>query len=785
MPTKSSSYVAELDGLRGIAILLVMVHRFYPRADGTPWPIEAGWVGVDLFFVISGFLIATILLDTRDNPDFFRNFYARRVLRIFPLFYLFIGSCLLLFPLQNAEFLDAAGSRLWYLLQLGNVPESVLGKSPPYWLAPVWSLAIEEQFYLTFPLLVRAVSPRRLPQWLVGFAVLALVTRIATTFMFPANERIQYLFTLCRLDTIAAGCLLAVLVRRVSIEQLQAHARRPVFAGLVACALVTIATDLDRTTLFGRTLGYSVVALGFAALVLAVLLHRDRGVTAPLRFAPLRYLGKLCFGLYLLHRPADTLVSAVASHFGYEGSTLALVPVKIAAAAGLATLSWYFLELRFLRLKKRFSTSRALAFATILVGCTPAAIAPSDSGSGAPDRPDTTAPDASLTDASVAPAGDLIYPEGAVHSPITSEVVASLAAIAQGATMQSTVFGKVGDSITATTSFLSCFESGPYDLGTHGGLATTRSYFLAGNAAGTSPFSRASLAAHGGWTTGDELAGSPPPLDQEVTAITPRYAVVMLGTNDVRYGRTYDAAVSDLWTIVDDLRTAGTIPVLSTIPANVGDASADVRIPLYDRLVRALAQGRALPLVDYHLAMSTLANQGISGDGIHPTVSPEGACVLTQSGLAYGYNTRNLVTLEALDRTRRAVGGEAIDASTPHRTGAGSHADPFASALPLAALGDTRFGESTFAAYPCGAPGGGHEIVYRLDLAAATTIEAEVVDRGAVDVDVAILGGSLGPAACRAWGDHGATATVGPGPVFIVVDSRATTSEGEFLLVVQ
>src|SRR5512146_2621511 len=125
----ASGYVAELDGLRGIAILLVMIHRMYPHTGGMPWPIEAGWVGVDLFFVISGFLIAGILIDTRDDPDYFRNFYARRVLRIFPLFYLLVGGMLLVFPLAgHADFLRAAGSPLWYLLQLGNLPEGLLGR---------------------------------------------------------------------------------------------------------------------------------------------------------------------------------------------------------------------------------------------------------------------------------------------------------------------------------------------------------------------------------------------------------------------------------------------------------------------------------------------------------------------------------------------------------------------------------------------------------------------------------------------------------------------------------
>ncbi len=139
-------FIPELDGLRGIAILLVMVHRFWPRS-GTGVMADAagaGWIGVDLFFVISGFLITGILLDTKDEPGYFKNFYARRVLRIFPLYYLFVGAVLVAF--SGPEFNAHAGSPIWYLVHLGNVPESLLGNDVPYWLAPVWSLAIEEQF---------------------------------------------------------------------------------------------------------------------------------------------------------------------------------------------------------------------------------------------------------------------------------------------------------------------------------------------------------------------------------------------------------------------------------------------------------------------------------------------------------------------------------------------------------------------------------------------------------------------------------------------------------------
>lgn len=790
MPSRgagTSGYVAELDGLRGIAILLVMVHRMYPHAGGTPWPIEAGWVGVDLFFVISGFLIAGILIDTRDDPDYFRNFYARRVLRIFPLFYLLVGGMLLAFPLAgHHDFLREAGSPLWYLLQLGNIPESLLGRDPPYWLAPVWSLAIEEQFYLTFPLLVRWSQPRRLGRWLVAVAVLALGVRIVTTALIPDRERLQYLFTLCRLDTIAIGCWLAVFVRSERTPVGRARIARvlvPVFAGAVA---VGLATQLDRTTWFGRTFGYDVVAIGFAALVLWAFERRDRAATAILRAPPLRYMGKLCFGLYLLHRPADTLVTAFVAHAGLNPASLAWLPMKIAVALVLATLSWRLIEQPFLRLKRRFTSQThpmvggpAVVTATTLLLMLVACDHPPDLDGAADAQRDAAGDAGTPTRPS-----RVVYVEGPLLSPITADVAAELARVAAQAPAAERVFGKVGDSMTATTSFLHCFDAPGVELGAHAALAGTRNYFEAGNAAGTTPYGRVSLAATGGWTTADVLAGAPSPLDREVTAIAPRYGVVLLGTNNVRNGRTLDDFGADLWSVVDRLRAQGVIPILSTLPALHGDPESDARIPLFNRVIRAIAQGRSLPLVDLHRALSVLTDEGIDADGIHPTTAPQGACALTTDGLRYGYNVRNALSLEALDRARRARWGEVLDASAPRRAGTGSHADPLRGELPLVDLADTRTGDAVGDA-GCGLAATGRAIVYRLDLAAVVAIDAFVINRDPVDVDVAILAGGLATGSCVAAGDRGASATVGPGPVFIVALGRSPATDGEFVIVVQ
>ena len=330
-----------------------------------------------------------------------------------------------------------------------------------------------------------------------------------------------------------------------------------------------------------------------------------------------------------------------------------------------------------------------------------------------------------------------------------------------------------------------CFNNNT-DLGDHAGLAPTRDYFRGGNAAGATPFARTSLAASGGWTTSDVLAGSPSPLDKELTALDPRYATILLGTNDVRTGRTLDAFGSELWTIVDRTIAQGTIPILSTMPEMHGDTSAPPRIRVFNRVIRAIAQGRSLPLIDFHLAMASLASDGITTDGLHPTVAPEGACALTDNGLAYGYNVRNLLTLQALDRTRRARGGECFDNTAQRRQGHGTHDDPYRSQLPLIDMADARTGEQGFAGFPsCGLTTSGREVVYRIDLTAATAIDAFVVDRDGVDVDVAILSGSLTEGTCVAGGAQTASATVGPGPAYIVVDSKSPATEGEFVVVVQ
>jgi peptidoglycan/LPS O-acetylase OafA/YrhL len=359
-------FIRELDGLRGIAISLVLVHRFWP--DDGPLKrfaslAELGWVGVDLFFVISGFLIAGILLDTKHadvgRAPYFKNFYARRMLRIFPLYYLFVGAVLIAFPLAQGgpyfetPFIRSAGSPLYYLCYLGNVPEAI-GHDPPYFLAPVWSLAIEEQFYIVFPFLVWVLPKPKLGKVLLALILLAPLFRFAVWLIAPGNERIQYLSTPCRMDSIAMGCMVALIFRTATKLPSAVVLGRVACGLLVACAATFLFGGLSRVSTFGKIGGYSLVAVTFAAVVAFVVTSRDTAAVAWLRWRPLTYLGKICYGTYLLHRPADFLVDKVTARF--ELSQLLVIGFKFVVAIALASLSWYVFESRVLRLKRWFES---------------------------------------------------------------------------------------------------------------------------------------------------------------------------------------------------------------------------------------------------------------------------------------------------------------------------------------------------------------------------------------------------------------------------------------------
>ena len=273
-----------------------------------------GWIGVDLFFVVSGFLIAGILLDTKGEQHYYRNFYARRSLRIFPLYYLFIAASFALIPLAQGgpylqtQFVRESGTPLWYILYLGNVREAITGVEPAYFLAPLWSLAIEEQFYITFPLAVAALSPSRLAWVLSLLVLLAPFFRTVHPTSVPRQRTHPVLG-----DLLAHGCNRTRVPPGLDVQAPPrtdfAETLGLLLVALASCLAATfVVTGLDRTQPFVRIAGYSLVAFTFAGVVIWTVLRRGMRVTAWLRWRPLTGLGKICYGTYLLQRPAEVIL---------------------------------------------------------------------------------------------------------------------------------------------------------------------------------------------------------------------------------------------------------------------------------------------------------------------------------------------------------------------------------------------------------------------------------------------------------------------------------------------
>ena len=453
-------------------------------------------------------------------------------------------------------------------------------------------------------------------------------------------------------------------------------------------------------------------------------------------------------------------------------------------------------------------------FALVVIALTLAACAesgtlrmmrvPADAGAEARDAaidallvdggmPDANSPDAATSDAGIA-APPARYAADARHSRINAHVVAELARIrANDPTLRDDVLAKVGDSITVSTSFLRCFAGSRVNLDGRTALADTIAHFGAGDAAGATPYERETLAAGVGWSAWRALEGAPSPLVRELDAIAPRFAVVMYGTNDVG-SNTPTRYADDMLDLVDTLIERGVVPIVSSFPPLDANPAADARIPLYTAILRALSEARQVPFVDLHAELAALPGHGLGPDDIHPNTAPSGACDFSAAGLGYGYDVRNLVTIEALDRARRVVvGGEpAPDADGLARLGSGTSADPYViDALPFTDSRNTAFATERLRASYSGcsstANEGGAELVYTLELTAPRRIDAWVFDRGMVDIDVHVLDASGSEAGCMARNDTHVAIDLPAGRFTIVIDTYVASGAeraGEYLFVV-
>jgi peptidoglycan/LPS O-acetylase OafA/YrhL len=368
-------HILALDGLRGIAILLVVVCHFQSNlgisADGRAWPLvaiaHAGWMGVDLFFVLSGFLITGILVDARGSDSYFSAFYARRALRILPVYYGFLFAIFVLLPLLHLgagdNYMLARQHQTWYWLHTTNIMMAIdeLPRRGPYPSTLFWSLAVEEQFYFIWPAVVALCSPRVLRKVCIAGVIGCIVLRIVGGLAGVSGLALSVLpFT--RGDTLFIGGLLAIEYRHGGLGRYKNAAKVAAIASVVVLAgLIGIYGQLDYndpgTAMFGSI---AIMALGASAVIIGISSTESRFARV-LKSRFFRFFGRYSYAMYVVH----TAVLAGLNHY-YPFRSVATIAgfalpaqtawalVYVAFSVGVAMLSWNLVEKHFLRLKRFF-----------------------------------------------------------------------------------------------------------------------------------------------------------------------------------------------------------------------------------------------------------------------------------------------------------------------------------------------------------------------------------------------------------------------------------------------
>jgi len=364
-------HVPLLDGVRGLAVLLLLSHQLVldvlPDAGAPTLDrlldrlMQPGWIGVQLFFVLSGFLITGVLLDTKGRGGYFRSFYGRRVLRIFPLYYLLLVVLSFVLPRLGHVPLLQADPRAMPLawIYLSNWTLTV-----PAPIGHCWSLAVEEQFYLVWPFVVAALSAPRLLRFCFVLAALALGFRIGV-WTLGLSPEIAYQNTFARMDALALGAAGAILLRDpAAVARWAPGLRRALLVAGVAVAIAAF-LGLARTGPVTQIAGYSLLAISFALLIAVGVLEQAAGggrISAALSARPLRLFGKYSYAIYIIHLPLHIFVSKVlladVVAFRGEGRHLAIqlayAIVMTGVLLALAMLSYHLFEKHFLKLKRFF-----------------------------------------------------------------------------------------------------------------------------------------------------------------------------------------------------------------------------------------------------------------------------------------------------------------------------------------------------------------------------------------------------------------------------------------------
>jgi len=380
---ENKRYYPALDGLRAVAVLMVFYEHYLTFKPALRW----GWAGVDIFFVLSGFLITGILYDTRNTTHRFRNFYVRRTLRIFPLYYAVFLVALALNPIFHWVWHPT-----WYLwpIYLGNYGRFIwlsdflkgtgtldhLRSSLPFqtpffmYLGHFWSLCVEEQFYLVWPMVVFFIKDRvKLRNTCVAICLLSLAARIACSLAVPQpyiDAQLLYRIAPLRADALLLGALIALMLRGPESRFLKEAARPTLYLfaiGFIAFeaiyALSVRHPFRPGNGIVLQTVGYTLIDI-FAGLVILMSLDNSSILYRVFTIKPLRNLGKISYGFYVFHDiPHIAYILLVVHVFGISRSYRpAVALVALAGTLILSYFSFRYFETPFLKLKDRFAPAQ-------------------------------------------------------------------------------------------------------------------------------------------------------------------------------------------------------------------------------------------------------------------------------------------------------------------------------------------------------------------------------------------------------------------------------------------
>jgi peptidoglycan/LPS O-acetylase OafA/YrhL len=369
----------QLDGLRGIAVLLVMYYHFFALLSPSPGLInsvlfngaEIGWAGVDLFFVLSGFLISTILLASKNKANYYKSFYARRSLRILPLYYanlilFFVVVPLLLSDIPH-ELSLMQDNQIWFWTFTYNWLVALEGGFTATPAGYFWSLSVEEQFYLLWPLVVMHSSAATLKRICIAGILVCCIVRVIIVSLGYSGT-VAYVTPFSHSDGLLFGALIACIVQNREVSQKTLYWFRGAGIGSLVGVLLIWSTleGFHFSHPIVAAFGFVMLSGGFGWLLLEALTTKDKSLWhRVLSTSTLRMFGKYSFALYLVHVPVSHLLLKVINRL--DGTPrMQWTPVESIAffiAALLASLlvayfSWHLMEKHFMRMKRHFPAAK-------------------------------------------------------------------------------------------------------------------------------------------------------------------------------------------------------------------------------------------------------------------------------------------------------------------------------------------------------------------------------------------------------------------------------------------